>query len=80
MLNTVLKIAHLMSGGAGHQNPDESDSKSVLCAICALSLDLTLVYKMDLSIPKEKKLKLLACFKRLTLWYLLHVSWNQGSL
>lgn len=54
MLNTILKIAHLMSGGAGvriqmNLIPNQS---YVLCH--ALSLDLTLPYEMDLSIPKRK--------------------------
>ena len=54
MLNTVLKIAHLMSGRAEvriqmNVIPNQS---YVLCHV--LSLDLTLLYEMDLSIPKKK--------------------------
>lgn len=54
MLNTILKTAHLMSGGAGvriqmNLIPNQS---YVLCH--ALSLDLILPYEMDLSIPKRK--------------------------
>ena len=61
--NTVLKIAHLMSGGAGHRIqmnliPNQS---YVLCH--DPSLDLKLLYEMDLSIPKKKQLKLLKCLK-----------------
>ena len=53
MLNTVLKIAHLMSGGAEvriqmNLIPNQS---YVLCHV--LTLDLTLLYEMDLSIPKK---------------------------